>query len=172
MTMCVLTMKQPPAIFQKAKRRKRAITFDKLEIIGFRAVIGDNACSEGAPLGFGAHPEYQVILSVDEYEKQRPRRRSGNQLRLSSSQREDCLLAAGYTTDAVADATRRNAQVRRNRWESYHAQQWENSTILIERVRLAIESSASFLGRDMVLNICSILLLLLLLCYFGSEGIF
>lgn len=157
---------------RKTKRRNRAIAFDKLEIIGFPVVLGDNSCSEGAPLGLDTHPEYQVVLSVEEYEKQRPHRRSGNDLRLSSAQREDYLLAAGYTTDAVADAARRNAQVRRNRWESYHAKKWESATIVTENIWLAIEFSVAFLGRDVLINIFSVLLLLLLLCYYGPEGIF
>ena len=152
-------MSRPLQRPSSVRRRGRAISFDKLEIYGFPKILGDNPCAEGAPLGLDCCPDYQLLLTVEEHEKRRPRRRSVGELRLSSTQRKDYLLAAGYTTDDVADAASRNKQARRNRWESYHAQKWEIGSILLEYLQYGVAFVVHSLKRKEVANTLSLLLM-------------
>jgi len=107
------------------RRRQRcgsSVSFDEVEIYGFTRVLGDNPCALGAPLRLDTRPHYQLIVPIDDYERfrqhQQPRRR-GEDLRLSSLERETYLLNTGYCRNDVVVATHNSAQTRHERWQSY-----------------------------------------------------
>jgi hypothetical protein len=65
------------------------IIFGVIEIIELPIALGDNPTAIGAPIGVGWKPTQRFTVPVDVFERQKPRRRSNQQLRLSKMEREE-----------------------------------------------------------------------------------
>jgi hypothetical protein len=147
--------------FPKLEQPRRTVSFDTLEIYGFPKVLGDHPCADGAAIRLDSDPEYRLLVSVDDYERHRLPRREGEYLRLSSEERENYLLAAGYCYDDVAKAASRNANQRQERWESLQRQRWEPFCELLEHLRGYIRTSLRWLNEGLGVWIAALWLLVL-----------
>mmetsp|Transcript_3757 Transcript_3757/g.7708 ORF Transcript_3757/g.7708 Transcript_3757/m.7708 type:complete len:230 (-) Transcript_3757:22-711(-) len=75
-------------------RRSSRVSFTNLEIRSYPVIIGDHpCCTLGCSVSLGWEYESSGLLSLEDYEAERPQRRSLVDLRLSAEQRQDWLLA-------------------------------------------------------------------------------
>ncbi|CAB9505636.1 expressed unknown protein [Seminavis robusta] len=117
---------------QDTQEYRRTVSFDKLEIYGFPKVLGDNPCAHGAAVQLDQRPDYRVVLSIDEFERYRLPRRDCETLRLSSAERENYLLGTGYGYNEVVNAATKNAELRQERWDTFHMRHWEPFYLFLE----------------------------------------
>ena len=92
------------------------IRFSNVIIREYPSIIGDNPeCATGPSLAIDWNPQSEVALSLDEYEKYRPQRRTTNQLILSEWRRWEHFLSMGYAREEIVEALKPVNVVRRQR---------------------------------------------------------
>lgn len=95
-----------------------AVAFDTIHIREYEREISDNpSCSSGAPIGIGwAFNPKEKVISVDEYEARRGRRRVNNELMMPRGLREKILMKEwGFPRQEVAAAVRANIKQKNQR---------------------------------------------------------
>lgn len=97
------------------------VRFRSITIREYPPIIGDNPeCKTGPSLAIGWNPQSEVALSVDEYERHRPQRRTTNQLILSEWRRWEHFLSLGYAKAEIMAALKPVNIVRRQRRRTRH----------------------------------------------------
>jgi hypothetical protein len=103
----------------KHKIRMKQVRFRSIEIIELAIALGDNPCvSAGAPLTTEWEAQSRSSFEIDFFEKNRPRRRSAQELVISSRAREHLLLKHGYAMEDIFTASKTASQAKRERKES------------------------------------------------------
>ena len=92
-----------------AKRSKKAslksLRFDQIEIIELPFTLGDNPCvNGGAPLSCSWDPQLRVKVSLETFEKLRPKRRALHELILGKELREMVLTKHGFSEGDISQA--------------------------------------------------------------------
>jgi hypothetical protein len=99
-------------------KKKKTVTFHKIEIIELAFAIGDNpSVSDGVPLTLEWVAQKRIVMAVDFFETYRPTRCPTKwHLRINEISRMDILLESGYTQleiDAAANEAMRIRRLRR-----------------------------------------------------------
>lgn len=108
---------------KKTVAMKKNVSFDKISIRGHPITLGDNpSVSQGPPVSLGWYDEETcdtTTLPLEEYEEQRPDRRSKNNIVLSRNMRESLLRdIGGATRTEMAKATREANRVKKERLQT------------------------------------------------------
>mmetsp|Transcript_38959 Transcript_38959/g.71976 ORF Transcript_38959/g.71976 Transcript_38959/m.71976 type:complete len:252 (-) Transcript_38959:96-851(-) len=100
-------------LFSTNEKTLQKITFSTVEIRGYKTILGDNpSVSSGPPLSIGWDVVSTVKVHVDVYETCRPNRRQETLLAVSTMEREERLMRAGYSRAALDEAVK---QIRRQK---------------------------------------------------------
>jgi hypothetical protein len=96
-------------------KKKKTVTFHKIEIIELAYTIGDNpSVSYGVPLSLEWVAQKRTVLAVDFFETYRPTRcATWCQLRLGGTSRINILLESGYTQLEIDAAANEAMKIRR-----------------------------------------------------------
>lgn len=98
---------------------QRSIRFDTVEIREHAVILGCNpAVTKGPPLTIGWETLSTSIQSVNEYERNRPLRRSPMFLKLSQTERRSLLKERGFTSEEFSMAESYVEEVKKSRAES------------------------------------------------------
>lgn len=105
---------------------------DQIMIQEYCIVLGDNpGCTSGPPIQLGWEIESSTVRNFQFYEFFRsPDRTHGRQLRISSQERLDMLISAGFTEDECHEATQQVKQDRKLRVESLKHEGWDRISIM------------------------------------------
>lgn len=110
------------AALEKARRRHRktnfpdGVKFGTVEIREHPITVGDNPGGfRGPPLSIEWKAQNRIKMSLEEYEKDRPPRRSGSQMNIPFTVREDMLREAGFSRGELREAQRDVNIARRHR---------------------------------------------------------
>mmetsp|Transcript_16776 Transcript_16776/g.27855 ORF Transcript_16776/g.27855 Transcript_16776/m.27855 type:complete len:302 (+) Transcript_16776:141-1046(+) len=109
------------ALVQARRRRRKkmhdnGVTFTTVEIREHAITIGDNPGGfKGPPLSIEWKTQHQVKMPLDEYEENRPLRRTGAQMNIPFRVREEMLLDSGFARGEIREALRDVNIARRKR---------------------------------------------------------
>jgi hypothetical protein len=113
------------------------VCFGTVQIVEFPVTIGDNPeVQDGCPIALSPSPIKQhegVPLQIFERDRTIHREKSKDAFRLTSVQREDRLLNAGFTADQIKDAATIARQCRIRRARSYKLINWDRVHTLVEK---------------------------------------
>jgi hypothetical protein len=98
-------------------KKKKYVTFHKIEIIELAFTIGDNpSVSNGVPLTLEWVAQKRTVMAVDFFETYRPARCPSTwQLRIREASRVNILLESGYTQQEIDAAAKDAMMIRRLR---------------------------------------------------------
>mmetsp|Transcript_24318 Transcript_24318/g.34792 ORF Transcript_24318/g.34792 Transcript_24318/m.34792 type:complete len:182 (+) Transcript_24318:301-846(+) len=100
------SLKDKPQQLIVPPKPKKSVSFNSLDIREYTQILGDHPfCSDGAPVSLGWNFEVKPSVLLDEYEKSRCSRRSGESLRLSVNDRREILQ--DYSDNDVRRVQRR-----------------------------------------------------------------
>ena len=139
----------------------RGVRFGNITIHELPMIVGDNpAVSVGPPVTVDWMPSgssswsngcrsdnYEntngtyaaaIVVSVDDYEKQRPVPRSKSQLRMPSSYRTELLRRQGFSRSEIMEGSKQAAVVRHRRKRTIELWHFEPAVEAVERVRRGI----------------------------------
>ena len=86
---------------------RKEVTFDKINIRSYSMELGDNpSCSSGPPLTISWSFDDHASVSVDEFEHNRPPRRSACQMVIPDAYRSELLQEKGYSLSQIIKATK------------------------------------------------------------------
>lgn len=108
-----------------------SIVFDRLEIREYPIQVGDNpSVSGGVPLtiGWEYDKDATAVLNVEEYEENRPPRRSMQDMAVPKKLRNKMLIESGHSRSEVTQAVRttiRDKNSRRRTINNLHLQAYE-----------------------------------------------
>ena len=84
---------------------KRVVTFGSIAIEEFPTALGDSVPRKGAPIALGNKATRSLSISLEEFERIRPRRRGRGKLVIDKDTRDIMLLDAGYSIEDILNAT-------------------------------------------------------------------
>jgi hypothetical protein len=116
-------------IISTRPKKKKYVTFHKIEIIELAFAMGDNpSVSNGVPLTLEWVAQKRTVMAVDFFEKYRPARCASTlQLRIRKASRVNILLESGYTQQDIDAAAEDAMMIRRLRRVSRrHSRQYDN----------------------------------------------
>jgi hypothetical protein len=95
---------------------KKQVSFDSIEVREHAIILGDNpSVTSGPPLTIAWESHASYCVSVEEYEKARPTRRSKEQMLIPRRVREEWLRHAGYARSHFAETEQSIQKVKRQR---------------------------------------------------------
>jgi hypothetical protein len=139
-------------IEKKNKRKTRAsscfplnsskVCFGTVQIVEFPVTIGDHPeVQDGCPIALSPVPiKHHDVIPLQAYERDRhlQREKSKDALRLTSVQREDRLLNAGFSHEEIKGAASLARQVRIRRGRSFKLINWGGVHSLVEKTTRGI----------------------------------
>lgn len=114
------------------------VCFGTVQIVEFPVTIGDNPeVQDGCPIALSPVPiKHLECIPLQTYERDRIIHReksTRDAWRLTSVQREDRLLNAGFTAEEIKDAAKIARQCRIRRGRSYKLMNWDGVHSLVEK---------------------------------------
>jgi len=100
------------------KIRNALVSFGTVEIRRYTRILGDNpSCSAGPALSLDWNHDDRLTTSasVDDFEYYRGERRADNEMVLTRVEREEMLVGLGYSKREIADAIRKNVNIKNRR---------------------------------------------------------
>lgn len=118
------------------------VCFGTVHVVEFPVTIGDNPdVQDGCPIALSPVPiKHHEVIPLQAYERDRNmhREKSRDAWRLSSVQREDRLLKAGFTSKEIQGAATLARQCRIRRGRSYKLLNWDGVHSLVEKTTRGI----------------------------------
>lgn len=138
---------------RRPSRTNTLVSFGTVEIRRYQRILGDNpSCSSGPALSLDWDYEDDLTSSksVDDYEYYRGRRLDDTEMVLTRYEREELLLDLGYSRKEIAEAVRKNVNIKNRRRQTVNnlnvmpfEQAIEGAARKISRVVLRKSSSKS-----------------------------
>mmetsp|Transcript_5601 Transcript_5601/g.13537 ORF Transcript_5601/g.13537 Transcript_5601/m.13537 type:complete len:433 (+) Transcript_5601:292-1590(+) len=159
------------------KKKNRGVRFGNITIHELPMIVGDNpAVSVGPPVTIGWMPpvssssysnygqsdddksnaaESAIVVSLDNYEKQRPVPRNRSQLRMPSSYRTELLRRQGFSRREIMEGSKQAAILRYRRKRTIELMHFTPAIEVVERVRrgilnVTVKRSAKVAERQML----------------------
>lgn len=83
-----------------SKTQSHSVSFSDVQVQEYPLVLGDNpSCSEGLPLSLGWVPSNSYTLQLDQYEDNRPERRTFREMKMTAVVRKNILLENSTSED-------------------------------------------------------------------------
>ena len=129
------------------KSLRKNVSFHTIDIAEHAYELGDNpCCAGGAPIQIGWEPIDQIQLEIDEYEREKPHRRSKDQLRLPALIRDHLARSSGASRAEVVKATIEARKISKNRFKSLKQQPWDNLHYKLEKTARTLRKVTSIDG--------------------------
>jgi len=96
-----------------------SVSFESVTIREYAPTIGDNpSCSHGAPISIGWSYNVKATVPIEDYEKHKPPRRHGSELKMPGEIRNDILLEWDHSLSRILVASIEAQKVRNQRSKS------------------------------------------------------
>lgn len=133
---------------QESRNTGHNVRFDTITIREYPIMPGDNpGCLRGPPLTIDWNHQREFEAAVDDYEQERPPRRTASEICMPPGVRHMMLKDSGYATSEIQMYTKRATLIRKGRKRTVDMSHVSNMAEITEKFKRAVSNATVGRGK-------------------------